>query len=59
MQLFAEIYMCSSAPSFSVYFVILVSHPLGHLMAQYLPDREICGISLNPGPFNVKASSLG
>jgi hypothetical protein len=29
---------------------------LGHLMAQYLPDRTICGISLNPGPFNVKVS---
>lgn len=44
----------SSAPSFSVYFIILVSHPLGHLMARYLPQRKIMGVQLNPGEFNVK-----
>ncbi|KAJ9116430.1 hypothetical protein QFC22_004872 [Naganishia vaughanmartiniae] len=49
----------SSAPSFSIYFVLLTTYPLGHLMAQYVPRKTVFGVDLNPGPFGIIASSGG
>ncbi|WFD22648.1 hypothetical protein MEQU1_001322 [Malassezia equina] len=52
----------SNAPSFSSYFVILVTLPLARWMAKVLPDRvvNIFGwrFQLNPGPFSVKEHVL-
>jgi hypothetical protein len=49
------LYFKSNAPSFSSFFVVLVSLPLGNLMAKWLPDKMIylgpLHFSLNPGPF--------
>ncbi|CED83030.1 Sexual differentiation process protein ISP4 [Phaffia rhodozyma] len=51
-------YFKSNPPSFSSYFVILASHPLGKFMAAYLPRKKLMGFSLNPGPFNIKEHLL-
>lgn len=52
----------SNAPSFSSYFVILVTLPLARWMAHALPDRTInlfgWRFQLNPGPFSVKEHVL-
>lgn len=52
----------SNAPSFSTYFVILVTLPLGRWLARLLPDREVNLLGwrfrLNPGPFSVKEHVL-
>lgn len=52
----------SNAPSFSTYFVILVTLPLGRWLARMLPDRELSvmgwRLNLNPGPFSVKEHVL-
>ncbi|WFD25942.1 hypothetical protein MNAN1_000915 [Malassezia nana] len=52
----------SNAPSFSSYFVILVTLPIARWMARVLPDRTIhvagWRFRLNPGPFNVKEHVL-
>ncbi|BGP17800.1 hypothetical protein JCM10213_001699 [Rhodosporidiobolus nylandii] len=42
----------SNAPSFSSFFIILISYPLGKWMERLLPD------SLNPGPFGKKEHLL-
>ena len=52
----------SNAPSFSTYFVILVTLPLARWMAHVLPDRRVrlfgWNFQLNPGPFSVKEHVL-
>lgn len=52
----------SNAPSFSSYFVILVTLPLARWMARVLPDRQVnilgFRFNLNPGPFSVKEHVL-
>lgn len=52
----------SNAPSFSSYFVILVTLPLARWMARFLPDSVVnlfgWRFRLNPGPFNVKEHVL-
>ncbi|MCO5577077.1 hypothetical protein L7F22_030899 [Adiantum nelumboides] len=52
----------SLRPSFSSYFIILVSLPIGRWLAKILPAKEI-GIrgltfNLNPGPFSIKEHLL-
>lgn len=42
----------SNAPSFSSFFIILLSYPLGKLSDRILPDW------LNPGPFGKKEHML-
>ncbi|KAJ3310399.1 hypothetical protein HDV04_005057 [Boothiomyces sp. JEL0838] len=37
---------------------ILLSYPIGVFFAAVLPDVEIAGIKLNPGPFTVKEHAL-
>lgn len=49
----------SNSPSFSSYFVILVTLPLGRWLARVTPKRSIHlpwlgEVPLNPGPFNIK-----
>ncbi|KAI5450685.1 hypothetical protein NCC49_002941 [Naganishia albida] len=51
-------YFKSNAPSFSIYFVLLTTYPLGNLMATYIPPMRICGIEMNPGPFSIKEHVL-
>ncbi|ORY28793.1 OPT oligopeptide transporter protein-domain-containing protein [Naematelia encephala] len=54
-------YFKSNAPSFSGYFIILATYPLGHLLAneRIIPrTRRIFGIELNPGRFSVKEAIL-
>ncbi|KAH8928939.1 OPT superfamily oligopeptide transporter [Atractiella rhizophila] len=60
-------YFKSNAPSFSAFFIILISYIIGKWMAKILPTRIIkislgpLGIfrfSLNPGPFNKKEHLL-
>jgi hypothetical protein len=53
----------TTAASYSVFFVQIVSYWLGNLMAHTLPSKEInlFGIfkfSLNPGPFSIKEHVL-
>ncbi|PWN48094.1 hypothetical protein IE53DRAFT_212756 [Violaceomyces palustris] len=52
----------SNSPSFSSYFVILVTLPLGKWLARRLPDRRIgigrLSFELNPGPFSIKEHLL-
>lgn len=52
----------SNAPSFSSYFVILVTLPLGRWLARLLPERDVSlfgwRFPLNPGPFSVKEHVL-
>lgn len=54
-------YFKSNAPSFSSYFVILATYPLGHFMAHERVIRRhtrVLGVDLNPGPFSVKEAIL-
>ncbi|KDN39744.1 OPT-domain-containing protein [Tilletiaria anomala UBC 951] len=53
----------SNSPSFSAYFVILISLPIGRWLAKVMPAwRVIVPIigefSLNPGPFSIKEHLL-
>ncbi|KAE8231706.1 hypothetical protein CF326_g3273 [Tilletia indica] len=53
----------SNSPSFSSYFVIIVSLPTGRWLARALPPRImrvpfIGSFSLNPGPFSIKEHLL-
>lgn len=36
----------------------LLSFPIGRLWARFLPNVKLFGVSLNPGPFNVKEHVL-
>nr|WVH01953.1 OPT family small oligopeptide transporter [Naematelia aurantialba] len=54
-------YFKSNAPSFSGYFIILATYPLGHLLAneRIVPrGRSVLGVELNPGRFSVKEAIL-
>ncbi|KAL7420969.1 hypothetical protein Q5752_003853 [Cryptotrichosporon argae] len=54
-------YFKSNAPSFSSYFVILLTYPLGHGLANehvVARGRRVWGINLNPGPFSIKEAIL-
>jgi len=54
-------YFKSNAPSFSSYFVILVTYPLGHLLANERVVRRstrFMGFELNPGKFSIKEAIL-
>lgn len=54
-------YFKSNAPSFSSYFVILATYPLGHLLANERIVRRgsrLFGVQLNPGPFSIKEAIL-
>ena len=51
----------SNAPSFSIYFVILVTYPLGYVLAneRFIPrGRWFMGMELNPGKFSIKEAIL-
>jgi hypothetical protein len=52
----------SNAPSFSSFFVVLVSLPMGNLMATWLPAKRVrwgpFDFSLNPGPYSIKEHVL-
>ncbi|KAK0566916.1 hypothetical protein OC844_000514 [Tilletia horrida] len=53
----------SNSPSFSSYFVILVSLPTGRWLARVLPPKIVHvpffgSFSLNPGPFSIKEHLL-
>lgn len=52
----------SNSPSFSSYFVILVSLPIGKWLARKLPDVAVqvgpWSFELNPGPFSIKEHVL-
>ncbi|ROW09525.1 hypothetical protein VMCG_02611 [Cytospora schulzeri] len=51
-----------SYAAFPVFFVILVSQPLGRLLARVLPDYTVplgrFSFSLNPGPFSIKEHAI-
>ncbi|OCF35596.1 OPT family small oligopeptide transporter [Kwoniella heveanensis BCC8398] len=54
-------YFKSNAPSFSSYFVILATYPLGHLLAneRLIPrGKRVLGWELNPGRFSIKEAIL-
>ncbi|KGB75916.3 hypothetical protein CNBG_1754 [Cryptococcus deuterogattii R265] len=54
-------YFKSNAPSFSSYFVILATYPLGHLLAneRLVPrGKKIFGWEINPGRFSIKEAIL-
>lgn len=54
-------YFKSNAPSFSSYFVILATYPLGRFMAneRFFPRRwRVLGVEINPGPFSIKEAIL-
>jgi hypothetical protein len=54
-------YFKSNAPSFSSYFVILVTYPLGHLLANERVigrNARFLGFQLNPGKFSIKEAIL-
>lgn len=52
----------SNSPSFSSYFVILISLPIAKWMARTLPKRRVrilrWSFDLNPGPFSIKEHLL-
>lgn len=52
----------SNSPSFSSYFVILISLPIGKAMARRLPKKRVhflrWSFELNPGPFSIKEHLL-
>ncbi|KAJ6572780.1 OPT oligopeptide transporter [Mycena vulgaris] len=52
----------TTTASFSVFFVILVSDPMGRFMARTLPDYTVplgrFSFSLNPGPWSTKEHAL-
>ncbi|WVQ74390.1 OPT family small oligopeptide transporter [Cryptococcus sp. DSM 104548] len=54
-------YFKSNAPSFSSYFVILATYPLGHLLANerlIARGKSLFGWELNPGKFSIKEAIL-
>ncbi|ORX39348.1 OPT oligopeptide transporter protein-domain-containing protein [Kockovaella imperatae] len=54
-------YFKSNAPSFSSYFIILATYPLGHGLAneRFIPrGQRFLGLELNPGPFSIKEAIL-
>lgn len=54
-------YFKSNAPSFSGYFVILATYPLGNVLAServISRHKTLFGIDLNPGRFSVKEAIL-
>lgn len=54
-------YFKSNAPTFSSYFVILVTYPLGHLLASerlIARGTRLFGFELNPGKFSIKEAIL-
>ncbi|WVQ81284.1 OPT family small oligopeptide transporter [Cryptococcus sp. DSM 104549] len=54
-------YFKSNAPSFSSYFVVLATYPLGHLLAseKLVPrGKKVFGWELNPGKFSIKEAIL-
>lgn len=54
-------YFKSNAPSFSSYFVILVTYPIGHLLANekvVARGTRLFGYELNPGKFSIKEAIL-
>nr|XP_018259221.1 OPT family small oligopeptide transporter [Kwoniella dejecticola CBS 10117]OBR81379.1 OPT family small oligopeptide transporter [Kwoniella dejecticola CBS 10117] len=54
-------YFKSNAPSFSQYFVILATYPLGHFLAneRFIPrGKRLLGWELNPGKFSIKEAIL-
>lgn len=54
-------YFKSNAPSFSSYFVILATYPLGHMLAsERIISRHtrLLGINLNPAKFSIKEAIL-
>lgn len=54
-------YFKSNSPSFSSYFVILATYPLGHMLAServIRRDKMLFRINLNPGPFSIKEAIL-
>ncbi|KAJ9099235.1 hypothetical protein QFC21_004115 [Naganishia friedmannii] len=56
----SQVFYFSEIPCLgSIYFVLLTTYPLGHLMAQYMPRTTVLGVNLNPGPFGIIASSGG
>ncbi|KAF7344027.1 OPT oligopeptide transporter [Mycena venus] len=52
----------TTSASFSVFFIVLVSWPVGKMMEQLLPDYRVplgrFSFSLNPGPWSVKEHVL-
>jgi hypothetical protein len=54
-------YFKSNAPTFSSYFVILATYPLGRLMASerfIKRGKRVWGLELNPGEFGIKEAIL-
>ncbi|KAJ7153240.1 OPT oligopeptide transporter [Mycena filopes] len=55
-------YYRTTSANFSVFFIVLVSWPLGKMMERLLPDYRIgwgkWSFSLNPGPFSAKEHVL-
>jgi hypothetical protein len=54
-------YFKSNAPTFSAYFVILATYPLGHFLANervILRGKRFLGMGLNPAPFSIKEAIL-
>nr|ODN90504.1 OPT family small oligopeptide transporter [Cryptococcus depauperatus CBS 7841] len=54
-------YFKSNAPSFSSYFVILATYPLGHVLAseKLIPrEKKVFGWKMNPGKFSIKEAIL-
>ncbi|KAK3821392.1 MAG: OPT oligopeptide transporter protein-domain-containing protein [Benniella sp.] len=52
----------STSGTYSIFFVNLISYSMGKAMARILPENKISafgyGMSLNPGPFNIKEHAL-
>ncbi|ROW05458.1 hypothetical protein VSDG_00013 [Cytospora chrysosperma] len=55
-------YFRTTTAAFPVFFVILVSQPLGRLLARVLPDYTVplgrFSFTLNPGPFSIKEHAI-
>ncbi|KAG6365063.1 hypothetical protein INS49_006669 [Diaporthe citri] len=55
-------YFRTTSAVFPVFFVILVSQPLGRLLARVLPDYRVplgrFSFTLNPGPFSIKEHAI-
>jgi len=54
-------YFKSNSPSFSSYFVILATYPIGNALASeklITRHKKVMGINLNPGPFSIKEAIL-
>lgn len=55
-------YFRTTTAAFPVFFVILISQPLGRLLARVLPDYTVplgrFSFTLNPGPFSIKEHAI-